>query len=99
MTHEIVLAFTPSTNMKDWGLRHDGKWFYEQYVRFYCTECKKNGLHREDVRDVGKEPYYDLLTSKKVEPERLYISERPDNYSFKTVDDVKSSEIYKGENI
>ena len=93
---EIVLAFTPSKSLKDWTLRYDDEWFYEPIVRFYDLGCKKLDAYCKDHRrNVGKEPYYDLKEEAIVPAPRVYLTERPDSYSFKTIDEVRKSSIFK----
>lgn len=102
---EIVRAFKPSDNLKDWGCRSDGdgNWFYEQYVRFYCTGCKTlrafcQFISHVSERNVGKEPYYDLIAKKIVPAPRIYITHHPKKGEWehlKTVADLKASPLYR----
>ena len=104
MTDQIVLAFRPSKSMKDWYMGSDGQWFYEQRVRFYCTECKRLRAHCPGInRAVGKEPYYNLNKQEIVDPPRVYLKGRPDKFfndpmvKFDTIDEVKTSAVFDRE--
>jgi hypothetical protein len=100
MTDQIVLAYTPSTNMKDWqfGWDTDGCTCYTQRVRFYCTGCKQlKASCTGHKRDVAREPYYNLKTKQITEPPRVYITHHPKKDEWerlKTLDDLKNSPLY-----
>ena len=102
MTDQIVLAFRPSRQMKDWQLRADGdgNWFYEQYLRFYDTAHNgfcAGGFDKCGKRNVGHEPYYDLTTKEITEPPRVYITHCPKKgewEKFKIIDDVRASSLF-----
>lgn len=101
MTGEIVLAFSPSRFMKDWGLRFDETGtFYEPYTRFYDTGCEKLSSGFCDIhrRAVGREPYYDMVAKAVVAPPRVYITHHPQKGEWekhKTIDDVIASPLFK----
>lgn len=53
-------------------------------------------------RDVGREPYYNLVTGEITAPPRLYITHYPKKGEWehlKTVGDLKQSPLYLGGNI
>lgn len=103
MTDEIVLAFRPSKQLKDYCFRGDGDghYFYEQRVRFYDPGCNvfeaacPYAPARHD-RHVGHEPYFDLDSQQVVDTPRIYVTHHAQKGEWerlKTVDDLLASRL------